>query len=299
MRQIESRVTGSEHVVNKMENRFRFITEKFDNMRQKNIELKEKLLEVQSRSMRKNLLFGGILEDPREKEDPDNVEIEAVLKTFIKEKLLINEEIKFHIVHRLRPRKDAKPRTIVANFESRKDRNNVLRAAPAKLKDTSFSVFEQYPYEMRDQRLENHARLKEDKLYVNDNKIYPEDITEARKNAPNVPNNHSSEGNMYPAQQGSQFLREHFGSQDESRAEFEVIHFNPLFSDIHCRLHSNLSAMLPKDLLDKNNSSNVPSKRIRWIDDKRNLFVDSVERKLIIDNLSNQLDTLDITNENF
>ncbi|CAC5401779.1 unnamed protein product [Mytilus coruscus] len=54
--------------------------------------------------------------------------------------------------------------------------------------------------------------------------------------------------------------------------------------------------MLPNDLLDKNNSSNVPSKHIRWIGDKRNQFVDSVERKLTIDNLSNQLD---ITNENF
>ncbi|CAC5401778.1 unnamed protein product [Mytilus coruscus] len=223
MNQIESRVTGSEHVVTKMENRFRFITEEFDNMRQENMELKEKLLEAQSRSMRENLLFGGILEDPKEKEDPDNVKTEAVLKKFIKEKLKINEEIKFHIVHRLRPRKDAKPRTIVAKFESRKDRNKVLRTALAKLKDRSFSVFEQYPYEMverrnilwpifkREQRLGNHARLKEDKLYVNGHRIYPEDVIEAQKNAPNVPNNHSSQDNMYPAQQGSQFLREHFG----------------------------------------------------------------------------------------
>ncbi|VDI52478.1 Hypothetical predicted protein [Mytilus galloprovincialis] len=53
------------------------------------------------------------------------------------------------------------------------------------------------------------------------------------------------------------------------------------------------------DLLDKNNSPNVPSKHIRWIGDKRDQFVDSVESKLTIDNLSNQLDTLDITNENF
>ncbi|CAC5366643.1 unnamed protein product [Mytilus coruscus] len=81
--------------------------------------------------------------------------------------------------------------------------------------------------------------------------------------------------------------------------EFEVIDFDPLFSDIHCRLHFNLSAMLPDDLLDKNNSSNVPSKHIRWIGDKRDPFVDSVESILTIDNLSNQLDTLDIANENF
>ncbi|CAC5426713.1 unnamed protein product [Mytilus coruscus] len=57
--------------------------------------------------------------------------------------------------------------------------------------------------------------------------------------------------------------------------------------------------MLPDDLLDKNNSSNVPSKHIRWIGDKRDQFVDSVESILTIDNLSNQLDTLDIANENF
>ncbi|CAG2200728.1 unnamed protein product [Mytilus edulis] len=70
--------------------------------------------------------------------------------------------------------------------------------------------------------------------------------------------------------------------------EFEVIDFDSLFSDIHCRLQFNLSAMLPDDLLDKNNSPNVPSKHIRWIGDKRDQFVDSVESKLTIDNLSNQ-----------
>lgn len=233
MKQLEGRVTGSENVVKQIENRFCFITEEFDNMRQENMELKEKLLEVQSRSVRENLLFGGILEDPREKEDYDNIETETVLKKFIKEKLKINEEIKFHIVHRLRPRKDAKPRPIVAKFESRKDRNKVLRAAPAKLKETSFRVFEQYPYEMverrnvlwpiykREQRLGNDARLKEDKLYVNGHRIYPEDVIEAQKNASasNVPNN-SSQDNMYPSQQGIQFLREHFGSRDELRAGF-------------------------------------------------------------------------------
>ncbi|CAG2215178.1 unnamed protein product [Mytilus edulis] len=344
--------------------------------------------------MRENLLFGGILEDPRKKEDRDNIEIETVLKKFLKEKLKINEEINFHIVHRLRPRKDAKPRTIVAKFESQKDRNTVLRAAPAKLKET-FSVFEQYPYEMverrnvlwpifkREQRLGNHACLKEDKLYVNGHRIYPEDVIEAQKMHP-----------MYPSQQGSQFLSQGStlahetnqeqvlvvpttydelskilnndgideidrclydyhnlwlynvplprSSEDKGRinvygnkilqlcknnclyiasgrigndknmgkvtsketslvdylivsgdlfpyiTEFEVIDFDSLFSDIHCRLQFNLSAMLPDDLLDKNNSSNVPSKHIRWIGDKRDQFVDSVESKLTIDNLSNQ-----------
>ncbi|VDI82832.1 Hypothetical predicted protein [Mytilus galloprovincialis] len=38
--------------------------------------------------------------------------------------------------------------------------------------------------------------------------------------------------------------------------------------------------MLPDDLLDKNNSPNVPSKHIRWIGDKRDQFVDSVEKCL-------------------
>ncbi|CAG2187369.1 unnamed protein product [Mytilus edulis] len=282
-----------------------------------------------------------------------------------------------------------------------------------------------WPIYKREQRLGNHARLKEDKLYVNGHRIYPDDVIEAQKNASNVPN-HSSQDNMYPSQQGSQFLREHFGSRDESIAgfgrprhmysskdafdeietelitlkdqstatallgdfnarsgslcdyiipddelskilnydgideidrclydyhylclynvplqrssedkgrinvydnkllqlcknnclyiangrigndtnigkvtsketslvdylivsgdlfpyitEFEVIDFDSLFSDIHCRLQFNLSSMLPDDLLHKNNSPNVPSKHIRWIGDKRDQFVDSVER---------------------
>ncbi|CAC5397702.1 unnamed protein product [Mytilus coruscus] len=128
----------------------------------------------------------------------------------------------------------------------------------------------------REKRLGNQARLKEDKLHTNGHRIYSEDVIEAQKNAPNLSNNHSSQDNMDPAQQGSQFLREHFDPPAGPRA-----------------------AMLPNELLDKHNSSNVPSKYFRWIGDKKNQFVDGVERKLTIDNLPNQLDTLYITNEHF
>jgi hypothetical protein len=46
----------------------------------------------------------------------------------------IEDEINFHVVHRLKPKQDKSPRGIVAKFERRKDRNKALSKAIAKLK---------------------------------------------------------------------------------------------------------------------------------------------------------------------
>ncbi|CAC5416619.1 unnamed protein product [Mytilus coruscus] len=66
----------------------------------------------------------------------------------------IEDEMQFHAVHRLRPRDDGKPRSIIARFERRKDRDLVLQRAPATLKDTSYRVNEQLPMEIIERRNE-------------------------------------------------------------------------------------------------------------------------------------------------
>jgi hypothetical protein len=52
------------------------------------------------------------------------------IKDFIKSELGIEDEINFHVVHRLKPKQDRSPRGIVAKFERRKDRNKVLSKVP-------------------------------------------------------------------------------------------------------------------------------------------------------------------------
>ena len=79
-------------------------------MLRENYELKEKVIDMQERSMRDNLLFCGVDEAPEEKvKGADNMHTEKHLKRFLREIMHIEEDIQFHVVHRLRPRQDNKP----------------------------------------------------------------------------------------------------------------------------------------------------------------------------------------------
>ena len=213
---LDNRISNTELSTANITQRVNLVEQERDRTRQENMELREKLIDVQSRSMRENLLFGGIEENEDEKNDKENIKTEQVLKDFIKTKLNIKDDIQFHVVYRLRPRNDRKPRTIVAKFERRKDRNQVLRAAPLMLRDTSYSVYEQFPHEIierrsilypvfkREQRLGKTVRFREDKLFVNGQRVYPEDVMQTRnyENRPNPTMNRD---------QGHPFLMQHFG----------------------------------------------------------------------------------------
>ena len=77
--------------------------------------------------------------------------------------------------------------------------------------------------------------------------------------------------------------------------EFEVLDFDPLISDIHCRLHA--SIRIKDDLHNKGHQTNTVIKPIRWNADKKQQFVDKVENKLPVIELCNQLDTINNANE--
>ena len=143
----------------------------------------ENMLEMQTRSMRENLIFSGLKEVARF-ETPEQTEQEV--KAFIRDRLEIESDVKFHVTHRLRPRNDGKPKSIVAKFESRKDRNLVLKAARDKLKNTEYKVSEQYPPEIVSRRNElwpafryhqqnerDNVKFYDDKLIVNGQRLYP------------------------------------------------------------------------------------------------------------------------------
>ncbi|XP_060081081.1 uncharacterized protein LOC132560432 [Ylistrum balloti] len=135
---------------------------------------REKIIELQTRSMKDNLLIGGIPETNEATDDP-----EALLKNFIKTELGVENDINFQLVHRIRRRSDGKPRSMIAKFTSRKDRDMVLNAAPVKLVGKpQFTVNEQYPPEVNERRRILYpvfkearrrgqtARMKVDKLYI-------------------------------------------------------------------------------------------------------------------------------------
>ncbi|KAL5007761.1 hypothetical protein ScPMuIL_016567 [Solemya velum] len=117
------KMKGSDFDYSQIEDNLRrFEREKYA-IRQENNELKETL---QTRSMRKNLLFGGILKTRVEENT------EQVVKNFNRDDLDIQDNIELQDVHRLRPRPDGKPRFIAAKFDRLKDRNTVMKAVPAK-----------------------------------------------------------------------------------------------------------------------------------------------------------------------
>ncbi|KAJ8319526.1 hypothetical protein KUTeg_002921 [Tegillarca granosa] len=140
------------------------------------IQLRDKILQLQSRTMRHNLVFSGITEEPY----PENSEL--LVKNFIKNNLDITEEIEFENVHRFGRRLDDRPRQIVARFTHFKHRE-LVRKSSSKLAGTRFRISEQFPKEIESKRRElypvmrkardwnNRAFLKFDKLYIN-GKLY-------------------------------------------------------------------------------------------------------------------------------
>ena len=144
--------------------------------------------DLQCRSMRDNLLFFGI-EEP-EQRDGIQEDTEQVLNEFLETEMQISYSIPFHRVHRIKPlgkhRYTDYPRPIVAKFERFKDREHVRTLAPQTLKGKPYSIREQFPKPIEEQRKllypemkraklnkENKVRLVKDKLYINDIQYVP------------------------------------------------------------------------------------------------------------------------------
>lgn len=153
----------------------------------------EKLIDLQWRGMRENLIFSGIPESelgPNEYEDCENL-----IKSFIREQMHVARDIQFDRVHRLGrfKRTQRYPRPIVAKFTYYKDKEEVRKAAPKSLIGTNFSVNEQFPQEIEERRKvlypiakdarrnQNTVRLVRDKLFINGQQYNPRDQTTAKQ----------------------------------------------------------------------------------------------------------------------
>jgi hypothetical protein len=82
-------------------------------------ELQESVIDLQCRSMKNNLIFTNLAEQPTE-------DVERKLRTFIFEKLGIEHKIEIGNVHRFGKRYNDRPRPILAIFLYHKDLRMVL-----------------------------------------------------------------------------------------------------------------------------------------------------------------------------
>ena len=153
-----------------------------------NKDLCDTILDLQSRSMRDNLLFMGVPEvSAMEEEDCCDF-----VQTFGAEKLNIHEEIHIDRAHRIGRKIEGKCRPIVAKFSQYKQRETV-RLNASKLKDSPIYVRQQFPKAIIDARkvlqptfdkAKNDGKyvyFVKDKLYI-DKKIFTGKPVAAAKN---------------------------------------------------------------------------------------------------------------------
>lgn len=126
------------------------LTEGMTRLSEENKKIKERVIDLQARSMRDNLVFSGIPEQTGE-------DAELTVKNFIQTHLKLPEEtvrnISFHRVHRLGGKRpgDNRPRPIGAKFVSFKQKEQV-KSQGRQLKGTNFGVNDQFPKEILDRR---------------------------------------------------------------------------------------------------------------------------------------------------
>lgn len=167
---------------------FSAMSTQFDTVTAENKALKEAILELQSRSMRDNLIFTGIPE-PSTDDEP-----EKAVKDFMVKQLKLPTEtvdnITFHRVHRLglKLNNPTRPRPIIVKFEHYKQKE-LVRQQGRQLKGTHYGLNDQYPQEIirrrkqllpiRKQRINEgkKAILTVDRLYINGQLFKDKDIT--------------------------------------------------------------------------------------------------------------------------
>lgn len=169
-----------------IDTRLRDLTNKLSSVEQKQKASDDKLMDVQWRSMRENLIFSGNPETELRRGEQENCE--SLVKEFIRNQMRIEREIEFDRVHRLGRymQNQRYPRPIIAKFTYFKDKEHVRQAAPRTLIGTRYSVNEQFPPEMESRRKElypvakdarrietNRVRLVRDKLYINGAQYIP------------------------------------------------------------------------------------------------------------------------------
>ena len=154
------------------------------NERQSQVETK--LIDLQCRSMRENLIFIGISEKQTlingQGERYEWEDVEDTLQCFLKNEMNRADRLGAHRAGQ------TFPRAMIAEFERFKDREEVKRLAPKTLIGKPFGVREQFPKEIEDKRKilygemkkakrnpDNKVKLVRDKLFIKNIEYIPEE----------------------------------------------------------------------------------------------------------------------------
>ncbi|XP_063442600.1 uncharacterized protein LOC134722897 [Mytilus trossulus] len=121
-------------------------------------DLREKILDLQCRSMQNNLVFSGIEEKPEE-------DTKIVIQNFISKELSINKDIQFGNIHRFgrADKNKGKPRLIVVKFVYFADLRKVLEAGPKLKEKPQFGMNLQFPIELEERRRKLYPVMKDAK----------------------------------------------------------------------------------------------------------------------------------------
>ena len=174
----------------------------------KQCDTEEKLIDVQWRTMRENLVFSGIPESDVQRGEQEDWE--ALIKEFLKSEMNITTQIQFDRVQRLEKFKANQryPRPIIAKFTNYKEKEHVRRKAPNTLIGTPFGVNEHYPTKIEQRRKllypeakrarqnkNNEVKLVKDKLFINGRQFIPDTTNTQPRN--NTNNNAQNRVNSY------------------------------------------------------------------------------------------------------
>ena len=146
--------------------------------------LEERIIDVQARSMRDNLVFYNL---PETESEHGTVTSEGIIKNLINEKLEIDDNVEFERVHQIGSARNQegnrKVRQIVAKFSSHKMKGRVKFAAK-KLQGTQIEISEQFQKEICERSKQlwplfkaakvegRNAKLVVDKLFIDGQQVF-------------------------------------------------------------------------------------------------------------------------------
>ena len=188
-KKVMSDVGSTNKEIKRHENMITNMCRSMDNMRRNKKESDERIVDLQCRSMKMNLIFTGLGQEWR------GEDTEWKIRNFLDNELGIKWQVNFGNVHRFGRFTRGKPRPIVARFLYQKDLDAV-RDRSHLLRGTPYRIHQQFPAAVEDRRrtLQPHmqrclaegsrVKLVRDRLYVDGELYIPEDDFEVIDHEP-------------------------------------------------------------------------------------------------------------------
>lgn len=186
-------------------------------------DLRERHIDLQTRSMRENLIFTGI---PEKREGEESDETGGIIKEFMTNVLKLEKPVDFVRAHRFGKRGD-KDRPIVCRFKTFNDRETVRKNA-SQLKGSNYGISEQFPKEINDRRKElwpyykearkndKKAHFKRDKLFIDGRRFFKPARDQKGQRDDNE-NDRGLERERYEQQGARPKVRNNVGEMEETR----------------------------------------------------------------------------------